>query len=66
MIYQEKASQTQRDRFLTWAHWFALVNILLSVVITSIYMVSVPFPETWIGNIYLLLHWLGHSGFIIF
>ncbi|MCD1124568.1 LPS biosynthesis-modulating metalloenzyme YejM [Jinshanibacter sp. LJY008] len=59
--YKEKVSQ-----MISWGHWFALFNIILSLVLSSRYLFITDWPGTLLGRIYALVSWLGHFGFITF
>ena len=45
--YREKVSQ-----MVSWGHWFALFNILLSLVIGSRYLFIADWQTTLAGRIY--------------
>ncbi|WP_159564746.1 LPS biosynthesis-modulating metalloenzyme YejM [Budvicia diplopodorum] len=59
--YKEKVSQ-----MISWGHWFALFNIILSLVLGSRYLFITDWPSTLPGRIYALVSWLGHFSFITF
>lgn len=59
--YKEKVSQ-----MISWGHWFALFNIILSLVLSSRYLFITDWPGTLLGRVYALVSWLGHFGFITF
>ncbi|CNL41498.1 LPS biosynthesis-modulating metalloenzyme YejM [Yersinia aleksiciae] len=59
--YREKVSQ-----MISWGHWFALFNILFSLVLGSRYLFVSDWPSSLIGRIYALVSWLGHFSFIVF
>ncbi|MCL2898619.1 LPS biosynthesis-modulating metalloenzyme YejM [Brenneria tiliae] len=59
--YREKVSQ-----MISWGHWFALFNILLSLGLGSRYLFVVDWPSSLFGRIYALVSWLGHFSFIGF
>ncbi|MEC5341084.1 LPS biosynthesis-modulating metalloenzyme YejM [Brenneria populi] len=59
--YREKVSQ-----MISWGHWFALFNILLSLGLGSRYLFVVDWPASLFGRIYALVSWLGHFSFIGF
>lgn len=59
--YKEKVSQ-----MISWGHWFALFNIILSLALSSRYLFITDWPSTLPGRIYALISWLGHFGFITF
>ncbi|EIX3545776.1 cardiolipin transport protein PbgA [Escherichia coli] len=59
--YREKVSQ-----MVSWGHWFALFNILLSLVIGSRYLFIADWPTTLAGHIYSYVSIIGHFSFLVF
>ncbi|HEC3768528.1 TPA: cardiolipin transport protein PbgA [Escherichia coli] len=59
--YREKVSQ-----MASWGHWFALFNILLSLVIGSRYLFIADWPTTLAGRIYSYVSIIGHFSFLVF
>ncbi|EPW9212972.1 LPS biosynthesis-modulating metalloenzyme YejM [Escherichia coli] len=59
--YREKVSQ-----MVSWGHWFALFNILLSLVIGSRYLFIADWPTTLAGRIYSYVSMIGHFSFLVF
>lgn len=59
--YREKVSQ-----MVSWGHWFALFNILLSLVIDSRYLFIADWPTTLAGRIYSYVSIIGHFSFLVF
>ncbi|MCN9838220.1 LPS biosynthesis-modulating metalloenzyme YejM [Escherichia coli] len=59
--YREKVSQ-----MVSWGHWFALFNILLSLVIGSRYLFITDWPTTLAGRIYSYVSIIGHFSFLVF
>ncbi|HCO4547448.1 TPA: cardiolipin transport protein PbgA [Escherichia coli] len=59
--YREKVS-----RMVSWGHWFALFNILLSLVIGSRYLFIADWPTTLAGRIYSYVSIIGHFSFLVF
>ncbi|EPY8568629.1 LPS biosynthesis-modulating metalloenzyme YejM [Shigella flexneri] len=59
--YREKVSQ-----MVSWGHWFALFNILLSLVIGSRYLFIADWPTTLAGRIYSYISIIGHFSFLVF
>ncbi|ENL3131976.1 cardiolipin transport protein PbgA [Escherichia coli] len=59
--YREKVSQ-----MVSWGHWFALFNILLSLVIGSRYLFIADWPTTLAGRIYSYVSIIGHFSFLAF
>ena len=58
--YREKVSQ-----MVSWGHWFALFNILLSLVIGSRYLFIADWPTTLAGRIYSYVSIIGHFSFLV-
>ena len=59
--YREKVSQ-----MVSWGHWFALFNILLSLVIGSRYLFIADWPTPLAGRIYSYVSIIGHFSFLVF
>jgi membrane-anchored protein YejM (alkaline phosphatase superfamily) len=59
--YREKVSQ-----MISWGHWFALFNILFSLVISIRYLFITDWASSVAGRIYALASWLGHFSFLTF
>ncbi|WP_075181283.1 LPS biosynthesis-modulating metalloenzyme YejM [Pantoea sp. 1.19] len=59
--YREKVSQ-----MISWGHWFALFNILLTLALGSRYLFVSDWPGSLAGRIYAYTSWVGHFSFIAF
>lgn len=59
--YRDKVSQ-----MISWGHWFALFNILLSLVLSSSYLFIFDWPDTLVGRIFAFVAWIGHFSFVVF
>lgn len=66
MILAESPRRQRVTKLVNWGHWFALANILLALIISSIFIFSSPGSGTVIGSVYLVANWLGHVGFLTF
>lgn len=66
MILAESPRRQRVTKLVNWGHWFALANIVIAIVIASIFVFSSPMPGTGVGTLYLLTNWLGHIGFMTF
>ncbi len=69
VLFSTSGESNYRDvvsRHIAWGHWFLLGNILLSMVIALRYILASPLPDTGMAQLYLLLSWIGHFGFIGF
>ena len=59
--YSDKVS-----KLITWGHWFSFFNIIAAMLIGTRYISQSPWPETLLGQTYLVLNWIGHFGFLVF
>ncbi len=66
MIYTESPRRKQITQQVAWGHWFAFANILLAIVISSVYLLSTPIADTPISLVYLITTWLSHASFLTF
>lgn len=66
MILAETPRRKLVNQLVTWGHWFALQNIIVAVIIASIFVFSTPLPATFGGIAYLLVTWFSHIAFITF
>ncbi|MFV0450132.1 MAG: DUF3413 domain-containing protein [Vibrio sp.] len=54
------------SRLVGWGHWFAFFNIIAAMLIGTRYIAQSPWPDTFLGQLYLALSWIGHFGFLVF
>ncbi|TDF41722.1 DUF3413 domain-containing protein [Alteromonadaceae bacterium M269] len=66
MILIETPRRQRVNKLVLWGHWFSLVNIVMAILIASIYVFTTPFPSTLFGFVYLLTNWTSHIGFLTF
>ena len=66
MLLGESPRRQRVSRLVSWGHWFAFYNILVALVIASMYIFAEPLPESLLGQIYLVMNWLGHISFLTF
>ena len=66
MILTETPRRKLVTKLVNWGHWFALVNIVIAIVIASIYVFTSPLPGTVLGTLYLFANWFSHIGFLTF
>ncbi|PSV13016.1 DUF3413 domain-containing protein [Photobacterium leiognathi] len=59
--YKEKVSQ-----LISWGHWFSFFNIIAAMLLGTRYITHSDWPASLIGQLYLLLSWVGHFGFLVF
>ncbi len=61
MTYGERVS-----RLVGWGHWFAFFNIIAAMLIGTRYITNAPWPESFLGQLYLTVSWVGHFSFLVF
>jgi len=66
MILAESPRRQRVTKLVNWGHWFALANIVIAIIIASIFVFSSPLPGSAIGTFYLFANWFGHIGFMTF
>lgn len=66
MILAQSPRRQRVAKFVNWGHWFALANIVIAIIIASIFVFSSPLPGTTVGTLYLFSNWFGHIGFLTF
>lgn len=66
MVKNSVQYREQTSQMVSWGHWFALFNIILSLLISSQYLFIMDWPGSLLGRVYALVSWLGHFGFITF
>ncbi|WP_089122624.1 DUF3413 domain-containing protein [Vibrio algivorus] len=54
------------SRLVSWGHWFAFFNIILAMLIGTSFVTQSPWPETLLGQAYLIVSWVGHFSFLVF
>ncbi|RQW64195.1 DUF3413 domain-containing protein [Vibrio viridaestus] len=54
------------SRLVGWGHWFAFFNIIAAMLIGTRYISQSPWPDTFLGQLYLAVSWVGHFGFLVF
>lgn len=53
-------------RLISWGHWFTFTNILLCLLIGVLYLETMGTTGSALGNLYLVVNWLGHFAFLPF
>jgi len=66
MVSSSKQYRDKVSQLISWGHWFCLTNIIFALIVGLRYLVLVPPPETFLGQSYLLVSWLGQFSFIAF
>ncbi|MBL4911217.1 MAG: DUF3413 domain-containing protein [Alteromonadaceae bacterium] len=62
-------SKTYSKRLLhliSWSHWFTFFNVGVAILLSSIYIIGEPLPETFTGFAYLVSTWFSHMAFLTF
>ncbi|CAM3039894.1 DUF3413 domain-containing protein [Vibrio rarus] len=59
--YAERVS-----RLVSWGHWFSFFNVIIAMLVGTRYIAESPWPETFLGQLYLTSSWVGHFGFLVF
>lgn len=59
--YAERVS-----RLVSWGHWFSFFNVIIAMLIGTRYIAESPWPDSFVGQVYLFSSWVGHFGFLIF
>ncbi|KFA96576.1 MULTISPECIES: DUF3413 domain-containing protein [Vibrio] len=66
MVDSENSYGERVSRLVGWGHWFAFFNIIAAMLVGTRYIAASPWPDTLLGQIYLLTSWIGHFGFLVF
>jgi membrane-anchored protein YejM (alkaline phosphatase superfamily) len=66
MILNETPRRILVTKLVNWGHWFALINIVVAIIIASIFVYSSPLPSTLLGTLFLFANWFSHIGFLTF
>lgn len=66
MLFAESPRRQLVSQLLSWGHWFCLSNIIIALIIATVYIFATPLPDTLLGYLYLFLNWLGHISFLTF
>jgi membrane-anchored protein YejM (alkaline phosphatase superfamily) len=66
MIYTESPRRKQITQQVAWGHWFALANIFMAIVISSVYLFSSSVADTPLSFVYMLSTWFGHISLLLF
>ncbi|UAA40275.1 DUF3413 domain-containing protein [Paraneptunicella aestuarii] len=66
MIISETPRRQLVSKLVGWGHWFTLVNIVVAIAISGVYLFSSRVPSTLLGILYLFTNWFSHIGFLTF
>lgn len=66
MILAESPRRQRVTKLVNWGHWYALANIVIAIIIASVFVMSSPAPGTALGTFYLFSNWFGHISFLTF
>ena len=53
-------------QLISWSHWFTFFNVVAAILLSSIYIVNESFPNSLLGQAYLITTWLSHMAFLTF
>ncbi len=59
--YRDKVS-----RLVSWGHWFSFFNIIAAMLLGTRYIAYSGWPDSFLGQCYQVLTWIGHFGFLVF
>ena len=66
MVDSANSYSDRVSRLVGWGHWFAFFNIIAAMLIGTRYITQSAWPETLLGQFYLVASWVGHFGFLVF
>jgi membrane-anchored protein YejM (alkaline phosphatase superfamily) len=66
MILSETPRRKLVTQLVNWGHWFALLNIVVAIIIASVYILNSPSPGTLLGTVYMFSNWFSHISFLTF
>lgn len=66
VAFDSKAYSKRLLHLVSWGHWFTFINIGIAILLSSVYIIGEPLPETYIGFAYLLSTWFSHMAFLTF
>ena len=66
MVDSDNSYGERVSRLVSWGHWFAFFNIILAMLIGTSFIAQSPWPETFLGQAYLIISWIGHFSFLVF
>ncbi|WP_226692944.1 MULTISPECIES: DUF3413 domain-containing protein [Rodentibacter] len=64
--FSGKQYRDDTSRKISWGHWFAFFNIIISVLIGARYAFLIDWPDTLGGKLYFFVSLLGHFSFCVF
>ncbi|OOF60093.1 hypothetical protein BKL49_01060 [Rodentibacter myodis] len=64
--FSGKQYRDETSRKISWGHWFAFFNIIISVLIGARYAFLIDWPDTLGGKLYFFVSLLGHFSFSVF
>lgn len=66
MVTKNQRHHDKVSQIISWGHWFALFNILVSLGLSSRYLFISDWPVQLAGRLYAFASWLGHFSFLGF
>jgi len=66
VTFNSKTYSKRLLHLISWSHWFTFFNIIAAIALSSFYLFSEVAPETFLGQVYLVVTWVSHMGFLTF
>ncbi|OEF22683.1 DUF3413 domain-containing protein [Vibrio rumoiensis] len=66
MVDSDNSYGERVSRLVSWGHWFSFFNIILAMLIGTTFLAQSPWPDTLLGQAYLIISWIGHFSFLVF
>jgi len=64
--FESKSYSKRLLHLISWSHWFTFFNVLIAILLSSLYVFGEKSPDTLIGHFYLYITWASHMGFLTF
>lgn len=64
--FESKSYSKRLLQLISWSHWFTFFNVILAIILSSVYVFGEKTPDTLIGHFYLYTTWASHMGFLTF
>lgn len=66
MVESGNTYKNNVSQLISWGHWFSFFNIIAAMLLGTRYITHSGWPETFLGQMYQLLTWVGHFSFLVF
>lgn len=64
--FDSKSYSKKLLHLISWSHWFTFFNIIVAILLSTVYLINEASPETFAGQVYLITTWLSHMAFLTF